>query len=79
MVVHRDYSWSVAVMLASFLYKQKERKSQLTPASWEPLDLLIWPKLCERPLKESVLPFLSPSCNCLKVSEAQRVCTHLLS
>lgn len=78
MVIHHDYSWSVVVMLAFFLYKQNESKSELTPASWEPFDLLIWPKLCGEPLKESVLPFLSPSCNCLKVSEAQQVRTHLL-
>lgn len=71
MVVHHQYSWFVAVTLASFLYKQKESKSQLTPASWELLDLLIWPKLSGEPLKESALPSLAPSCTCLKASEAQ--------
>lgn len=52
--------------MAFFLYKQREWNSQLAPASWEHLDLLIWPKLCEESLKETVLPLLSPSCNCLK-------------
>lgn len=79
LIWHGHSSWLLLVCgcYVGLFPVQAERKSQLTTASWESLDLLIWPKLCGDPLKESVLCFLSPSFSCLKASEAQWACTHL--